>query len=140
MLGVRTALRELARRRLRSALTAIGIAIGVATLVLLGALVEKMDRLVRGGRDFAAGQITVSGAGAGGATGGMMRGALVSGEQLAAIAAVDGVADVAPIVMFPVNEGPPPLPFTLAPMVFGVDMTRLFENGGSPPQIGRAHV
>ena len=62
---MREVLRELRRRRVRSALTATGIAIGVAALVLLGALAEKMDRLVSGGRDFATGQITVSGAGSG---------------------------------------------------------------------------
>jgi putative ABC transport system permease protein len=121
-------LREIGRRPVRSALTCAGIAIGVAALVLLGALSEKMDRLVSGGRDFASGQITVSGAGSGGATGGMMRGGLVSGEQLRALATVDGVSAVAPIVMFPVGEAPAPLPFTLAPLVFGIDMDLLAQN------------
>ena len=63
MSGVLTPLRDARRRPLRSALTAAGIAIGVAALVILGALSEKMSRLVAGGRDFATGQITVSGAG-----------------------------------------------------------------------------
>ena len=133
MPAVREVLRELRRRRVRSALTATGIAIGVAALVLLGALAEKMDRLVSGGRDFATGQITVSGAGSGGATGGMIRGALLSSDQLKALPQVDGVASVAPIVVFPLSDGPPPLPFTLAPMVFGVDMMLLWKNDAVPP-------
>jgi putative ABC transport system permease protein len=133
MPAVRAVVRELGRRRVRSALTAAGIAIGVAALVLLGALAEKMDRLVAGGRDFATGQITVSGAGSGGAPGGMMRGALLSGDQLRALPEVDGVDVVAPIVIFPVSDGPPPLPFTLAPMVFGVDMRVLWRNESVPP-------
>jgi len=133
MPGVREVLRELRRRRVRSALTATGIAIGVAALVLLGALAEKMDRLVSGGRDFATGQITVSGAGSGGAPGGMIRGALLSADQLKALPQVDGVASVAPIVIFPLSDGPPPLPFTLAPMVFGVDMMLLWKNDAVPP-------
>jgi len=133
MPAVREVLRELGRRRVRSALTAAGIAIGVAALVLLGALAEKMDRLVSGGRDFATGQITVSGAGSGGAPGGMMRGALLSADQLKAIPEVDGVSSVAPIVVFPLSDGPPPLPFTLAPMVFGVDMMLLWKNDAVPP-------
>jgi len=133
MPAVRDVLRELRRRRVRSALTAAGIAIGVAALVLLGALAEKMDRLVSGGRDFATGQITVSGAGSGGATGGMIRGALLSAEQLKALPQVDGVSSVAPIVIFPLSDGPPPLPFTLAPMVFGVDMMLLWKNDAVPP-------
>lgn len=39
----------------------MGVAIGAAALVLLGALSEKLSRLVEGGRDFASGQITVAG-------------------------------------------------------------------------------
>jgi putative ABC transport system permease protein len=141
MPGVRAVVRELGRRRVRSALTAAGIAIGVAALVLLGALAEKMDRLVSGGRDFATGQITVSGAGSGGAPGGMIRGALLSGEQLKALPGIDGVAAVAPIVIFPVNDGPPPLPFTLAPMVFGVDLILLWQsNAVAPPKIATGRL
>jgi hypothetical protein len=100
MPAVRDVLRELRRRRVRSALTATGIAIGVAALVLSALSAEKMDRLVSGGRDFATGQITVSGAGSGGATGGMIRGRLLSAEQLKALPQVDGVSSVAPIVIF----------------------------------------
>jgi putative ABC transport system permease protein len=125
--------REIGRRRIRSALTAAGIAIGVAGLVLLGALTEKMDRLVSGGRDFAIGQVTVSGAGSGGATGGMIRGALLSADQLAALPRIDGVAAVAPIVVFPLSDGPPPLPFTLTPLVFGADLMLLWQNHAVPP-------
>jgi putative ABC transport system permease protein len=132
MPAVLQALRELRRRVVRSALTAGGIAIGVAALVLLGALSEKLDRLVGGGRDFAAGQISVSGAGAG-AMSGMSRGGLLSAEQLASLAAVAGVERVAPIVMFPASDVPAALPFTLAPLVFGVDVEALLLNREAPP-------
>src|SRR5439155_21254056 len=98
--GVLTPLRDVRRRPLRSGLTTGGIAIGVAALVVLGALSEKMSRLVEGGRDFATGQVTVSGAGTG-ALSGMMRGGLLAAEQLHALETIDGVAAVAPIVMFP---------------------------------------
>ncbi len=125
------AMRELRRHAVRGILTAAGIAIGVAALVLLGALSEKTSRLVEGGRDFGAGQITVSGAGGDVGTG-MARGALVSGEQLAALRAVPGVADVAPIVMFPLTDSPA-LPFTLAPLAFGVDTELLAKNRRVPP-------
>ncbi len=125
------AIRELRRYPLRNALTAAGIAVGVAALVLLGALSEKTSRLVEGGRDFGAGQITVSGAGGDAATG-MTRGALVSAEQLAALGAVPGVAAVAPIVMFPLTDSPP-LPFTMAPLAFGVDANLLALNRRAPP-------
>ncbi|TMA65788.1 MAG: ABC transporter permease [Deltaproteobacteria bacterium] len=131
MLAVRQALRELRRRRVRSALTTGGIAIGVAALVLLGALSEKMSRLVEGGRDFATGQVTVSGAGTG-ALSGMTRGGLLTAEQLRALETIDGVAAVAPIVMFPAADAPAALPLTLAPVVFGVDMEALALNRRSP--------
>ena len=70
---VAQAIRELRRHAARTALTAAGIAIGVTALVLLGALSEKTSRLVEGGRDFGAGQITVSGAGGDAATGHVAR-------------------------------------------------------------------
>ena len=125
-------LRDARRRPLRTALTAVGIAIGVAALVLLGALSEKLSRLVEGGRDFATGQITVSGAGAGALTG-MTRGGLLSQDQLAQLNTVPGVSLVAPIVMFPATNAPAALPFTLAPLVFGIDVAALQQNRGSPP-------
>ncbi|HZP43416.1 MAG TPA: ABC transporter permease [Candidatus Binatia bacterium] len=132
MFGLVDAMRDLRRRPLRSALTVGGIAIGVGALVLLGALSEKLGRLVAGGRDFAVGQISVSGAGTGAVTG-MTRGGLLDAEQLAALATVPGIAKVAPIVMFPVSDAPASLPFSLAPMVFGVDVQALVLNRRSPP-------
>src|SRR5690349_1723531 len=125
-------LRDVRRRPVRSALTVAGIAIGVAALVLLGALSEKLSRLVEGGRDFATGQITVSGAGTGALTG-MTRGGLLSQDQVAALRTVPGVSLVAPIVMFPASDAPAALPFTLAPLVFGIDVTALERNRKSPP-------
>jgi putative ABC transport system permease protein len=129
---LRQAIRELRRDAIRSLLTAGGIAIGVGALVLLGALSERTSRLVEGGKDFGAGQITVSGSGGDIGTG-MTRGALVGGEQLAALAKVPGVSAVAPIVMFPVSESPTSMPFTLTPLVFGVDAAVLSSNSRSTP-------
>src|SRR3989442_3835334 len=123
---------DVRRRPARNALTAAGIAIGVASLVRLGALAEKLGRLVEGGHDFARGSVTVSGSGTGAVTG-MTRGGLLSREQLAALGAVPGVALVAPVVMFPVSDTPATLPFTLAPLVFGVDLAALERNRRSPP-------
>src|SRR5262249_38588320 len=84
------ALRGVRRAPRGSGLTVGGIAIGVAALALLGALSEKLSRLVEGGRDFATGQITVGGSGTGALTG-MTRGGLLSGDQLAALREVPGV-------------------------------------------------
>src|SRR5215813_6625101 len=131
------ALRDVRRRPLRSGLTVGGIAIGVAALALLGALSEKLSRLVEGGRDFATGQITVGGSGTGALTG-MTRGGLLSGDQLAALREVPGVATTAPIIMFPIADAPATLPFTIAPLVFGVDMKALMLNRRTPPPRARS--
>jgi putative ABC transport system permease protein len=131
------AFRGARRRRLRTALTAAGIAIGVAALVLLGALSERATRLVAGGRDFATGQITVSGAGTS-ALSGMMRGGLLSRDQLVALQRVRGVSLVAPVVVFPAADRPSAVPFTLSPIVFGVDVEALERNRRSPPPPVRA--
>jgi len=121
------AIRNMRRRPLRSTLTAAGVAIGVAALVLLGALSEKFSHLVAGGRDFATGQITVTGEGTGGLMG-LARGALLGHEQLQHLAEVPGVRLAAPLVMFPVADSPSTLPLTLAPMVFGIDPEALYLN------------
>jgi putative ABC transport system permease protein len=136
MSALRDAWSELGRRKLRHALTVLGIGIGVAALLLLGALSEKLSRLVLGGRDFAAGQITVSSAGSRNVAD-VGRGGLLSGDQLLALERVDGVRAVAPIVMFPLEENPGSLPFTLAPLVFGVDMAMLALNEVAPPPVVR---
>jgi len=120
-------LRNLRRRPLRSALTTAGVALGAAALVLLGALAEKLSRLVEGGRDFASGQITVAAAGTGGMMG-LARGALLSGEQLRRLSEVPGVRLAAPLVMFPLMDNSSALPFTLAPQVFGIDPQALRLN------------
>jgi putative ABC transport system permease protein len=133
---LRHALRDLGRRKLRHGLTAAGIAIGVAALVLLGALSEKVSRLMLGGRLFASGQISVSGSGSR-AVRDVTSGGLISGEQLRALEKVAGVRAVAPIVMFPVAESPGGLPFSLAPVVFGIDMQLLAFNARVAPLVVR---
>ncbi|HWP64468.1 MAG TPA: ABC transporter permease [Candidatus Limnocylindria bacterium] len=133
---LRHALRDLGRRKLRHGLTAAGIAIGVAALVLLGALSEKLTRLMLGGRLFASGQISVSGGGSR-AVGDLTRGGLIAGEQLRALERVSGVRAVAPIIMFPVAESPGGLPFSLAPVVFGIDMRLLAFNTAVAPLVVR---
>src|SRR5438105_4713121 len=126
------AARDIGRRPVRSALTVAGISIGVATLVLLGALSERLTRLVNGGREFGTGQINVAGAGASAAVG-MMRGSLLTGDQISALANVPGITKVAPIIMFPISDNAPAVPFTLTPLVFGCDVEALLLNRRMTP-------
>src|SRR5262245_3102454 len=90
-------------RVLRSyAFTALGIAIGVAGLVALGAMSERITRFIEGGDRFVLGQISVAGKGMGPGAG-FTGGGLLSATTIRAIAGVDGVASVQPQVMLPLN-------------------------------------
>jgi putative ABC transport system permease protein len=86
-------LRNLARRRLRTALTISGITIGIWALVVFSAMANKVDALVSGGSDYYAGKVVVSDGGFGGIGGQPMRVALL--DELRAI---EGVAVVMPTV------------------------------------------
>ncbi len=86
-------------RVLRSyAFTALGIAIGVAGLVALGAMSERIVRFIEGGDRFVLGQISVAGKGMGPGAG-FTAGGLLPAATIRAIADVPGVAGVQPQVM-----------------------------------------
>src|SRR4051812_8938466 len=59
-------LRNLGRRKLRTALTISGITIGIWALVVFGALATKIDGLVAGAHDYFGNRVIVSSASAGG--------------------------------------------------------------------------
>jgi putative ABC transport system permease protein len=82
--------------------TVAGIAIGVAGLVALGAMGERIVRFIEGGDRFVLGQISVAGGGVGMGAG-FTGGGLLTGGTIAAIAAVPGVAAVQPQVMLPLD-------------------------------------
>ena len=101
-------LRNLARRRLRTALTVTGITIGIWALVVFSSMANKVDALVSGGSDFYAGKITVSDGGFGGIGGQPMR--LVQLDELATINGVDVVAPAVTMIASEiqgVSFGPP---------------------------------
>ena len=82
--------------------TVLGIAIGVAGLVSLGAMSERIVRFIDGGDRFVLGQISVAGRGMGMGAG-FTAGGLLPASAVAAIAAVPGVGGVQPQVMLPLN-------------------------------------
>lgn len=98
-----------------------GIAIGVAGLVALGALAERISRFVEGGHRFVLGQISVAGAGIG--TGaGFTAGGLLRRESLQAIARVSGVAVVQAQVVVPVDPTTSQLFSVNQELVLGLDL------------------
>src|SRR5437667_12842879 len=91
------------RRALRGYLfTIAGIAIGVAGIVALGAMAERIVRFIDGGDRFVLGQISVAGRGMGMGTG-FTAGGLLPAATLRAVAGVPGVDGVQAQVMLPLN-------------------------------------
>lgn len=78
--------RNVFRRKARAFLTIFGITIGVLSLVVMGALAEKLNLLVDGGMTYYGDKVTVVDAGMGG-----VLGAPMSVDRVAEIENVDGV-------------------------------------------------
>src|SRR2546425_9856440 len=94
-------------RALRSyAFTIAGIAIGVAGLVALGAMSERIVRFIEGGDHFVLGQISVAGRGMGMGAG-FTAGGLLPATTIRGIEGVTGVAAVRPTVVQPPTASPP---------------------------------
>lgn len=100
--------------------TVLGIAVGVAGLVALGAMAERITRFIDGGDRFVLGQISVAGEGMGMGTGFTAGGLLRSGK-IAEIARVPGVAAVQPQVMLPLNPTTSQFLTLTQELILGVD-------------------
>jgi putative ABC transport system permease protein len=109
-------LRNLRRRKLRSALTIAGISIGIVALVVFGAMANKIDSFVNANVDYIGGSILVTPVGSG------ERVSLpLPSSALAAVTNTKGVAAVAPSVQLRVS-GTGSMPTTLLPdTIVGVD-------------------
>jgi len=102
--------------------TVLGIAIGVAGLVSLGAMSERIVRFIDGGDRFVLGQISVAGRGMGMGAG-FTAGGLLPASAIAAIAAVPGVAGVQPQVMLPLNPSTSQFMTLTQELVLGFDLS-----------------
>jgi putative ABC transport system permease protein len=116
-----------ALRTLRSVLrgyvfTVVGIAIGVAGIVALGAMAERIVRFIEGGDRFVLGQISVAGRGMGMGAGFTAGGVLPAGA-IDAIRKVDGVAVVQPQVMLPLNPSTSQFMTLTQELVLGMDLS-----------------
>jgi putative ABC transport system permease protein len=104
------------------AFTVAGIAIGVAGLVALGAMSERIVRFIEGGDRFVLGQISVAGRGLGMGAG-FTAGGLLPAASVQALAAVPGVAGVQPQVMLPLNPSVSQFMTLTQELVLGLDLT-----------------
>ncbi len=109
--------------RLRGYLfTVIGIAVGVAGLVALGAMSERIVRFIEGGDRFVLGQISVAGRGMGMGTG-FTAGGLLPATTLRAVAGVPGVDGVQAQVMLPLNPTTSQFMTLTQELVLGMDLS-----------------
>ncbi len=109
--------------RLRGYLfTVIGIAVGVAGLVALGAMSERIVRFIEGGDRFVLGQISVAGRGMGMGTG-FTAGGLLPAATLRAVAGVPGVDGVQAQVMLPLNPTTSQFMTLTQELVLGMDLS-----------------
>jgi putative ABC transport system permease protein len=109
-------------RTLRAYLfTVVGIAVGMAGLVSLGAMAERITRFIEGGDRFVLGQISVAGEGMGMGTG-FTAGGLLRAAKIAEIARVPGVAAVQAQVMLPLNPTTSQFLTMTQELVLGLDL------------------
>jgi putative ABC transport system permease protein len=104
------------------AFTIAGIAIGVAGIVALGAMAERIVRFIEGGDRFVLGQISVAGRGMGMGTG-FTAGGMLPAASIRAIAEVPGVQGVQAQVMLPLNPSTSQFMTLTQELVLGVDLT-----------------
>ena len=105
----------------RYAFTIVGIAIGVAGLVALGAMAERIVRFIEGGDRFVLGQISVAGRGMGMGAG-FTGGGLLPARVLRRIAEVEGVSGVQAQVMLPLNPTTSQFMTLTQELVLGMDL------------------
>src|ERR671934_2470050 len=113
---------RLARTARAYGFTVAGIAIGVAGLVALGAMAERIVRFIDGGDRFVLGQISVAGRGMGMGAG-FTAGGLLPASAIDAIRKVDGVAVVQPQVMLPLNPSTSQFMTLTQELVLGMDLS-----------------
>ena len=101
--------------------TVLGIAVGVAGLVALGAMAERISRFIEGGDRFVLGQISVAGEGMGMGAG-FTAGGLLRAAKIAEIARVPGVAAAQPQVMLPLKTTTSQFLTLTQELVLGMDV------------------
>jgi ABC-type antimicrobial peptide transport system permease subunit len=102
--------------------TVAGIAVGVAGLVALGAMAERITRFIDGGDRFVLGQISVAGEGMGMGTG-FTAGGLLSAAKIREIAAVPGVSGIQAQVMLPLNTSTSQFLTLTQELIMGMDLS-----------------
>lgn len=109
-------IRNLGRRRVRTALTVLGVTIGIWALVVFGSMANKITALVEGGSGYYADKLIVTDAT--GSQGGFSA-VPMSLATADLIRGVDGVTAVAPSVMMLMDDQAPTVSMGVPPMIMG---------------------
>ncbi|MEW8979408.1 MAG: ABC transporter permease [Symbiobacterium sp.] len=91
-------LRNLYRRRLRTGLTVLGIAVGILSFTVMGAMAEKFNRLIDGGEAYFARRIAIH------SVGGPLRLNLLGPEEIEVMKRTPGVRHVETQIMMALDE------------------------------------
>ncbi len=102
--------------------TVLGIAVGMAGLVALGGMAERITRFIEGGDRFVLGQISVAGQGLGLGTG-FTGGGLLPRGKIEEVRAVPGVAGIQPQVMLPLNPVTSQFLTLTQELILGLDLS-----------------
>lgn len=115
------------RRKLRSLLTVLGIAVGIFAFTVMGSMALRLNKMIAGGKSFITGQITIMPKGSSYGAGG----SVLPIDTINKIAKVDGVEAVAASVELMLDEPNPNNPqmnFGPPPTIEGMDISSSFRN------------
>lgn len=115
-------LRNLYRRRLRTGLTILGIAVGILAFTVMGAMAEKFNRIIQGGEAYFARRIAVH------STGGLLRLNLLRPVDIEVMRQTPGVRHVETHIMLPLDE------------TAGIELAPRFLVGIDLPNFARAQL
>lgn len=91
-------LRNLFRRRLRTTLTVLGVAIGILAFTVMGGMAEKFNRIIDGGEAYFLNRIAIR------STGGLLRLNLLLPKDIEVVRSTPGVKAVETHIMLPLDE------------------------------------
>lgn len=91
-------LQNLFRRRLRTALTVLGVAVGILAFTVMGGMAEKFNRIIEGGEAYFLNRIAIR------STGGLVRLNLLFPKDIEIVRSTPGVKAVETHIMLPLDE------------------------------------
>lgn len=127
---MREIIRNMWRRKFRTLLTVMGIAIGMFAFTVMGSMALKLNKMIDGGKRYITGQITISPKGSNFMTG--AAGGSLPVDTINKIAQVEGVEAVTGSVELALDEPDPDNPggasFGVPPTIIGSELETNFKN------------